>query len=81
VDAVSVPVFVRDISAGGIGLVSKAQVPAGTFFSIEMQNNSGGESLRLRARVVHATRQNDRSWLLGCTWTRDLSPEELSALL
>lgn len=80
-EAVGVPVFVRDISTSGIGLVCRAPVPAGMFFAIELQNSTGGESLRLRARVVHATRKEDRGWLIGCRFTRDLSPEELTALL
>ncbi len=81
VESITMPVFVRDISTGGIGLVCRAPVPSGTFFAIELQNNVGGSSLRLRARVVHATRQDDRSWLLGCVFTRELSAEELTALL
>lgn len=80
-EAHTVPVFVRDISTGGIGLVSRAPVPPGTFFAIELQNNTGGESLRLRARIIHATRQDERSWLLGCLFTRELSADELAALL
>lgn len=75
------PVHVRDISTGGIGLVSRAPVPPGTFFAIELQNTNGGASVRLRARIIHATKQDDRSWVLGCLFTRELSPDELTTLL
>ena len=80
-ESLSLPVFVRDISTSGIGLVSRAPVAPGKFFAIELQNNAGGESVRLRAKIVHATRQDERSWLLGCMFTRELSAEELTALL
>jgi hypothetical protein len=80
-EAIGVPVHVRDISTGGIGLVSRSPVTPGTFFAIELQNTNGGPSLRLRARIIHSTRQDERSWLLGCIFTRELSQDELSTLL
>jgi hypothetical protein len=81
VQANTVPVAVRDISVGGIGLVCRAPAPPGTFLVIELQNTQGGSSLRLRARVMHSTRQEGRSWVLGCMFTQPLSPNELAGLL
>jgi hypothetical protein len=81
VESISVPVAVRDISVGGIGLLCRAPVAPGTFFVIELQNTLGGASLRLRARVIHSTRHEGRSWVLGCVFTRELSQDELTGLL
>lgn len=77
----AVPVQVRDISATGIGLLSRAPVPPATFLFVELQSMTDGTARRLRARVVHATRQGNGSWLLGCLLTDELSPEELLGLL
>jgi len=81
VETISLPVQVRDISSGGIGLICRAPVGPGTFFTIELQNNRGGSSLKLRARVIHLTRREDRTWLLGCAFTVELTREQLEALL
>jgi len=75
------PVQVRDISATGIGLLSRAPVPPCTFLFIELQSMLDGTARRLRARVIHATRQGNGSWLLGCVLTDELSAKELQGLL
>jgi hypothetical protein len=81
VESISVPVAARDISRGGIGLMCRIPVALGTFFAIELQNTVGGASVRLRARVIHSTRRNNRTWVLGCLFTRELSQDELTGLL
>ncbi len=81
VETIAVPVQVRNVSTGGIGLLCRAPVPPGTFFAIELQNNRGGSSLRLRARVIHTTRHDGKTWLLGCAFTEPLSDEQLQSLL
>lgn len=80
-DIPAVPVQVRDISATGIGLMCRSPVAPGTFLFVELQSMVDGSARRLRARVVHATRQANGLWLLGCELTDPLSPAELQGLL
>jgi hypothetical protein len=69
---------VKDISLGGIGLVSPHNIPKGTFLAIKLQGFH--HSRTLRARVVHSAQQS-KTWLLGCVLLDKLRPEELEALL
>jgi len=75
------PVQVRDISATGLGLVSRVPLALGTFISLELQSMLSGTTRRLRARVIHTTRQRNGSWLLGCMLADELESEELHGLL
>lgn len=77
----ALPVQVRDISVTGIGLMSRTPVPPATFLFVELQSMIDGSTRRLRARVVHATRQSNGWWILGCLLTTPLAPEELLGLL
>ncbi len=77
----ALPVQVRDISATGLGLISRTPIPPSTFLFVELQDIAGGITRRLRARVVHATRQANGLWLLGCLLTNELSAKELEGLL
>jgi hypothetical protein len=69
----------RDITEEGVGLLSKAALDVGTFLIVNIEER-GGIARRLRARVVHATPQ-DNDCLLGCALLDRLAAAELSALL
>lgn len=77
----ALPVQVRDISVTGIGLLARTPVPPATFLFVELQSMVDGSARRLRARVIHVTRQSNGSWLLGCSLTDELTLEELLGLL
>jgi PilZ domain len=72
---------VRNISTAGIGLVLCAPIDPGTDLVIEMKTMDPDTSLILPARVVHATMQEEGSWIVGCKLLSKLAEEDLLALL
>jgi PilZ domain len=72
---------VRNISVDGIGLLLSDAIHRGTDLAIEMQSLDPGIPLTLVARVVHATRESDDRWLVGCKFLTRPTEEHLLALL
>jgi hypothetical protein len=72
------PGTIRDVSQGGLGLVLQRRFEPGTVLFIELP---GTDSRPLLARVVHAARLAQGSWLLGCTFSSKLSEDEVRRLL
>jgi PilZ domain len=77
--------LLRDLSADGAGLLLADPVEPGAALLIQLHGSSPGSVLTLAARVVHATRQPDGNWLVGCrlaarlrggAWDRALRLEE-----
>ncbi len=62
---------VRDISAGGIGLVLCFPFKPGTCLAIDLAGPEGAPRTVL-ARVVHVHDQTDGTWVLGCEFVRPL---------
>jgi hypothetical protein len=75
------PASVRDVSATGIGLRVAQPLELGSVLILTLQAGDHRLSRPLPARVMHATRQEDGGWLLGCRFVRPLSPQDLLALL
>jgi hypothetical protein len=74
---------VRDVSAGGIGLLLRHRFRPGAFLTVEVQGPAGA-CRPLAVRVVHATPVNPGDglcWLVGCILLEPLGEEELRALL
>jgi hypothetical protein len=68
--------LVQNVSETGIGLVSERPFKAGMTLTIELP----GQLQELTSlRVVHSSKHG-KSWLIGCTFARRLSPQELRAL-
>ena len=72
---------VRDISTGGIGLVTSTKVEPGTHLILELKSVAFLPPRTLPARVAHATPRASGSWLIGCQFDQPLSGEELRSLL
>jgi c-di-GMP-binding flagellar brake protein YcgR len=72
---------VRDLSVQGMGLVFDQGLAAGTVLDIVLENAAGDRSVSLLALVRHGTRMPDASWLLGCQFSRPLTPAELDDLV
>jgi PilZ domain len=72
---------VRNISTGGVGLLLDAPIEPGTDLVVEMKTMDPATSLTLPARVVHATMQEEGSWIVGCKFFTRPAEEELLALL
>ncbi len=74
------PACVRDLSAGGIGLVLNRKLEAGTRLMIDLQNTAQNIAVSLEAKVAHASQQGG-TWFMGCRFARRLSESELQSLL
>ncbi|HXG11215.1 MAG TPA: PilZ domain-containing protein [Gemmataceae bacterium] len=75
------PARVVDISACGIGLEVGRSLEVGTLLSLEMRGAGQETVLTILASVVRVTPQPDGCWRLGCNFIRELTEEELQALL
>ena len=72
---------VRDVAFRSIGLMVEKPFDTGTVLAIQMRSRHAGFSGILSAQVQHATRQEDGTWLLGCTLSRSLTDDEIFQLL
>jgi hypothetical protein len=78
------PARVKDVSAGGIGLLLRHRFRPGTVLAVEVHAPSGGCVSVLTVRVVHATPRtvdSESCWLMGCLLAEPLSVDQLKALL
>jgi hypothetical protein len=75
------PATVRDISAGGVGLVVARRFEPGAGLVIEIPATDTTPADSLLARVMHATALPHGLWLLGCSFPSQLSDDELRGLL
>jgi len=74
------PANVRDISAGGVGLLLQRRFEPRTGLAIELPDTDGS-AYTVFVRVVHATAKPGGQWLLGCQFVSPLPDERLKALL
>jgi len=68
------PATIRDLSCGGVRLVSTVPVQSGT--TIRMRLRSVHE-----ARVVHVSRQTTGQWSIGCAFDEEITSADLQQLL
>jgi hypothetical protein len=71
----SLAALVQNVSTRGIGLVANAPLEPRSLLWLELAGASP-----LGARVAHATRQDDGTWLLGCELIEPFDCEALSKL-
>ena len=72
---------IRNVSADGISLLVASPIDPGTDLAIDMKTVDPSILLTLVARVVHATKQEEDSWIIGCRFLTRLSDEDLRVLL
>jgi PilZ domain len=73
--------FIREVSREGIGLVVSRSVEPGTLLAIQLRKRLTGVSEILTAQARHATPVSPFHWLVGCRFSRNLTDEEMAALL
>jgi len=78
-DADRLSARVRNLSVGGISLVVNRPFEPGEMVSIELPDSGEGSTSTVLACVVHVNRQGEEEWALGCTFSRELSDEDLQA--
>jgi two-component system OmpR family response regulator len=75
----AVPAKVRDISAGGIGLVLERSLEPGRSLELDLPLAGRTATSTIQAQVVRAAREPGRDWFLGCVFARPLADRELEA--
>jgi PilZ domain len=75
------PARIRDVSAGGIGLILQRRFERGAGLAIELPDRATGGTYSVFAKVVHVASVPDGSWRLGCLFVNELDDEALQALL
>jgi hypothetical protein len=79
--AAQLPVLIRDISTGGIGLISTRRFERGTLLVIEVPDEEQITPSPMVGRVVHITQTESGDWLIGCQFVGPLSDGDVQALL
>jgi hypothetical protein len=72
---------VQDISGIGIGLVMDRYFEPETLLSVDFPSAGPIPTFTFLVQVVNARAQSDTEWILGCTFARELSAEELGELV
>ncbi|GIW80628.1 MAG: hypothetical protein KatS3mg105_2435 [Gemmatales bacterium] len=75
------PATVVNISPGGVALLVKHAVDAGTQLQLELHGNVDSPPILTLAYVVHATARDAGLWELGCAFAIELQENELDTLL
>jgi hypothetical protein len=72
---------VINLSANGVGLLVAVQIDPGALLNVTLLAASSSASRTMLCCVVHVTSHNAGQWALGCNFIRQLSEEDLQALL
>ena len=72
---------VRNLSAGGIGLLLSRRFELGALLLVEMSAGAAGATRTLVARVIYVVPHADEGWSIGCRLAQGLNPEEMRELL
>ena len=79
-DTISWGATVRDISAGGIGLMVCYPFRRGTYLAVDLLGTNG--ALRtLLTRVIHTEDLPDGTWLVGCEFVKPLTDSDLELMI
>ncbi len=73
--------MIRDLSTTGVGMILNQSFDPDTELAVELFSPDMLLCYTVLTRVVHSNRQGNGSWLVGCRFVRELSPEELQNLL
>lgn len=75
------PARVLNISASGVGLEVDAALEAGGLLNVDLLDRAGHPVRSILACVVHTTRRAGGALAVGCNFIRELTEDELEALL
>ncbi len=75
------PACVRDISLGGVKLSLDRPVETGDLLTLHLPCRGGVESNAVLACVVHVSQAAEEVWIVGCTFARPLTEEDLAPFL
>jgi len=72
---------VINLSPSGVGLSVGILIEAGALLSVDLVGPDGNVARTILACVVHVTQQTSGDYALGCNFIRELSEEDLKALI
>jgi c-di-GMP-binding flagellar brake protein YcgR len=72
---------VINLSANGVGLEVTLAIDAGALLSVDLIGTEEKVIRTILACVVHVTTKSSNHWSLGCNFIRQLSEEDLKALI
>jgi hypothetical protein len=73
---------IHDISQGGIGLQVKRPFWTGDLIHVAMPGSiASGQATNLLVCVVHIRQHLQDSWILGCSFIRELSLQQMDSFL
>lgn len=75
------PLVVRDVSAGGIGLLLARRFEPGTELFIEYGDEKNKQAKKLVARVIRVQNERAGHWFHGCRFHADLDESEIAGLV
>jgi c-di-GMP-binding flagellar brake protein YcgR len=70
---------VRNISLGGVNLMTNRAFQPGELLSIELPGDTEDSRCNALACVVHCAEELPGEWSLGCTFSRELTEDDLAA--
>jgi hypothetical protein len=80
-EAPSEPVRVLDLSPCGIGMLATRPLSVGTLLSLELSGVRDDSMLTILATVARTELAAESEWMIGCTFSRELTDPELRTLL
>jgi hypothetical protein len=70
----------RDICPGGLALLMRRRFEPGTLLIIELSYQAEKRACSFRVKVLRATPEGKRRWIIGCEFLSPLSQQELRTL-
>lgn len=77
-DSSRVSAHVRNISLGGINLLSNRPFQPGELLTVELPGATAETRCNVLACVVHCQEEPGGEWSLGCTFSRELTDDDLA---
>lgn len=71
----------RDISAGGIGLLVHEAIPRGSVVTIQLHSETQGIVFRKSLRIKYARSEGAEGWSVGGSFEKPLTKKEMKQLL
>ncbi len=75
------PAVLRDISAGGIGLVVGDAIPRGALVTVQLSRDGEEVLFRKSLRIKYARNEAPGSWAIGGSFDKQLTKKEMKQLL
>ena len=75
------PAVSHDLSVSGVGLLTRQPIRPGTCLRVYLNATDGDAGVARAVVVRHFTREGPDRWLVGCSFSQELTEKELFALL